>query len=108
MSDIVIVAESGSDIPASEAAELGIELVPMHVSIGDATIDDGSLDPAEMLEQCRQLGVLPRTSGCMPIDFQRVFDRIHEQRPEAKIRLHRLLRGDHLLLRVRPHRRRGP
>ena len=85
MSDIVIVAESGSDIPASEAAELGIELVPMHVSIGDATIDDGSLDPAEMLEQCRQLGVLPRTSGCMPIDFQRVFDRIHEQRPEAKI-----------------------
>ena len=85
MSDIVIVAETGSDIPASEAAELGIELVPMHVSIGDATIDDGSLDPAEMLEQCRQLGVLPRTSGCMPIDFQRVFDRIHEQRPEAKI-----------------------
>ena len=51
MSDIVIVAESGSDIPASEAAELGVELVPMHVSIGDATIDDGSLDPAEMLEQ---------------------------------------------------------
>lgn len=85
MSDIVIVAETGSDIPASEAAELGIELVPMHVSIGDATIDDGSLDPAEMLEQCRQLGVLPRTSGCMPIDFQRVFDRIHEERPEAKI-----------------------
>ena len=85
MANIVIVTETGSDITAAEAAELGVELVPMHVAIGDVTIDDGTLDPAEMLEQCRQLGVLPRTSGCMPIDFQRVFDRIHEQRPEAKI-----------------------
>ena len=85
MSDIVIVAETGSDLPAEEATELGVELVPMHVAVGDATIDDGSLDPAEMLEQCRQLGVLPRTSGCMPVDFQRVFDRIHEERPAAQI-----------------------
>ena len=45
MSNIVIVTESGSDISAAEAAELGVEIVPMHVSIGDVTIDDGSLDP---------------------------------------------------------------
>ena len=49
MSEIIIVAETGSDVPAAEAAELGIELVPMHVSIGDRTIDAGTLDPAEML-----------------------------------------------------------
>ena len=85
MSSIVIVTESGSDITAAEAAELGVELVPMHVSIGDATIDDGTLDPAEMLEQCRQLGVLPRTSGSTPADFSAVFDRIHEARPDAQI-----------------------
>lgn len=85
MSSIVIVTESGSDITAAEAAELGIEIVPMHVAIGDVTIDDGSLDPAEMLEQCRQLGVLPRTSGSTPADFSVVFDRIHEERPEAHI-----------------------
>ena len=69
MSEIIIVAETGSDVSAAEAAELGIELVPMHVSIGDRTIDDGTLDPAEMLEECRQLGVLPKTSGCTPGDF---------------------------------------
>ena len=85
VSNIVIVTETGSDITASEAAELGIELVPMHVSIGDATIDDGTLDSAEMLEECRQLGVLPRTSGSMPADFSAVFDRIHEANPEAHI-----------------------
>ncbi len=85
MSEIIIVAETGSDVSAAEAAELGIELVPMHVSIGDRTIDDGTLDPAEMLEECRQLGVLPKTSGCTPGDFVKVFDRIHAEHPEAQI-----------------------
>ena len=85
MSKIVIVAESGCDIPAEEARRLGIVIVPMHVTMGDATIDDGDLTPAEMLEQCRQMGVHPHTSGCMPGDFGPVFDRIHDEQPEAHI-----------------------
>ena len=85
MSEIAIVAETGSDIPAAQAAKLGIELVPMHVSLGDTAIDDGTMAPAEMLEHCRQLGVLPKTSGCTPGDFATVFDRIHAQRPQARI-----------------------
>ncbi|WP_417228826.1 DegV family protein [Thermophilibacter sp.] len=85
MPKIVITAETGCDIPVAEAAELGVVLVPMHVSLGDKTIDDGELSSAEMLERCRQLGVLPKTSGCMPVDFQRVFDRIHEEDSEAQI-----------------------
>lgn len=85
MSEIVIIAESGSDVPAAEAAELGIEIVPMHVSIGQKTIDDGELPPAEMLEECRQLGVLPRTSGCTPGDFSVVLDRVHAEHPNTQI-----------------------
>lgn len=85
MSEIVIIVESGSDVPAAEAAELGIEIVPMHVSIGQKTIDDGELPPAEMLEECRQLGVLPRTSGCTPGDFSVVLDRVHAEHPNAQI-----------------------
>ena len=85
MSEIVIIAESGSDVPAAEAAELGIEIVPMHVSIGQKTIDDGELPPAEMLEECRQLGVPPRTSGCTPGDFSVVLDRVHAEHPNAQI-----------------------
>ena len=85
MSEIVIIAESGSDVPAAEAAELGIEIVPMHVSIGQKTIDDGELPPAEMLEECRQLGVLPRTSGCTPGEFSVVLDRVHAEHPNAQI-----------------------
>lgn len=85
MSEIILVAESGSDIPAAEAAEQGIYIVPMHVSLGNTTIDDGSMPPAEMLEECRQLGVLPKTSGCTPSDFVTVFDKIHAEHPEAQI-----------------------
>lgn len=85
MSKIVIVAESGCDIPAAEAAEMGVVIVPMHVQVGATTIDDGSLAPAEMLEECRQLGVLPKTSGCTPGDFVPVFDKIHAEDPEAQI-----------------------
>lgn len=85
MSRIVITAETGCDIPAAEAAELGVTLVPMHVTMGERTVDDGTVSPAEMLEQCRQMGVLPKTSGCTPHDFQVAFDRIHEEEPDARI-----------------------
>ena len=33
--NIVIVAESGSDITPEVAEKYGIEIVPMHVSMGD-------------------------------------------------------------------------
>ena len=85
MAHIVITAETGCDVPAAEAAKLGVVLVPMHVTVGSRTIDDGEISPAEMLEQCRQLGVLPKTSGCTPHDFEVAFDRIHDERPDAQI-----------------------
>ena len=85
MADIILMAETGSDIPPAMASRLGIELVPMHVTIGDRTLDDGDIEPAEMLEQCRQLGVLPHTSGSTPQDFAGAFDRLHAARPEAQI-----------------------
>lgn len=85
MARVIITAETGCDLPAAEAAELGVELVPMHVTIGEKTVDDGTISPSEMLEECRQLGVLPRTSGCVPADFQAAFDRIHAAEPDAQI-----------------------
>ena len=42
MSNIILVAETGSDIPRDIAEELGIFLVPMHVTMGETTFDDGT------------------------------------------------------------------
>lgn len=85
MAQIVLTAESGCDLTKAEAQKLGVRIVPMHVTLGERTIDDGTMPPSEMLEQCRQLGVLPRTSGSTPIDFEAVFDDIHNEHPDAQI-----------------------
>ena len=43
---IVLVAETGSDLTPELAREYGVWQVPMHVSMGDRTLDDGTF-PAE-------------------------------------------------------------
>ena len=44
---IILSAETGSDIPKELAEELGIVLIPMHVSMGSETLDDGAFAPEE-------------------------------------------------------------
>lgn len=85
MSNIILVAETGSDIPKSMAAEKNIYLVPMHVSMGGQILDDGSFPPAEVCQYYDKTGILPKTSGSSPGDFSKVFDAIHKQWPEKKI-----------------------
>ena len=43
MSKMILVAESGSDITPEMAQENGIVIVPMHVSFGGKTYDDGDV-----------------------------------------------------------------
>lgn len=85
MQKIIILAETGSDISPERARKYGIRLVPMHVSFGDVTKDDGSFPPEEVCEYYQKTGKVPKTSGCNPEDFMKVFDEIHQEDPEAKI-----------------------
>ena len=82
---IILVAETGSDIPAQLAEELGIHLVSMHVSMGDATLDDGTFPPEDVCAYYDKTGKVPQTSASTPTDFEQVFDDIHQRWPEAKI-----------------------
>ena len=45
MKKIILVAETGSDISPELAERYGIRLVPMHVTFGDVTEDDGTFPP---------------------------------------------------------------
>lgn len=85
MNEYVIVVESGADLAPDLAERYGIVTVPMHVTIGDETVDDGSIDPLEIYSRCHEMGVMPKTSGCSPADFAAVYDRIHAERPNATI-----------------------
>ena len=42
MNNIILLAETGSDIPRETAGKYGIYLVPMHVTFSDHTRDDGT------------------------------------------------------------------
>lgn len=85
MGKYVIVVESGSDVTPELCERYGIVRVPMHVTVGDETVEDGSIDPLEIYSRCNELGVMPKTSGCAPADFSRVYDRIHAEQPDATI-----------------------
>ena len=85
MGKYVIVVESGSDVTPELCERYGIVRVPMHVTIGDETVEDGSIDPLEIYSRCNELGVMPKTSGCSPADFAHVYDRIHAEQPDATI-----------------------
>ena len=85
MPTYVIVAESGADIPPHLAQRYNISIVPMHVSLGNETFEDGAISVEEALTFYDKTKQLPTTSGCTPADFAKVFDRIHQENPEALI-----------------------
>lgn len=85
MDHIIILAETGSDITREAAEEYGIRLVPMHVSFGEETKDDGTFPTEEIYEYYERTGRLPKTSGCVPEDFTKVFEEIRGAYPDSKI-----------------------
>ena len=85
MNHIVLVAETGSDITSNVAKELGVYLVPMHVSLGDITKDDGAFPVEEICSYYERTRQLPKTSGSTPEDFAKIFDEIHKKYPQKHI-----------------------
>ena len=79
------MAESGSDITPELAKENGIVIVPMHVSFGGETRDDGAFPTTEMFDFYKKHHELPRTSGCTPHDFEATFERLDREYPGAPI-----------------------
>lgn len=84
MKKIILVAESGSDITKEMAAQYDIHIVPMHVTFGDETTDDGSFPVEKIVNYYKETGKLPKTSGSNPGDFE-IFNTLHEKYPEAHI-----------------------
>jgi len=85
MSNIILVAETGSDVPKNIAKEMGIFLVPMHVTMGDDTFDDGTFPVEKICEYYESTNKVPKTSGSSPQDFIKVFDEIHRLYPDKQI-----------------------
>ena len=82
---IWITAETGSDITAELVREYGIILIPMHVSLGSETLDDGTFPPEDVCAYYDKTGKCPTTSGSTPYDFESVYDRLFAENPGIQI-----------------------
>lgn len=82
---IILAAETGSDITPELAGKLGVYLVPMHVSMGNQTLDDGTFPPEEVCAYYDRTGNVPTTSGSTPYDFEVVYETIFAQDPDARV-----------------------
>ena len=85
MSSIILLAETGSDITPELAALHNVRLVPMHVSMGDTTLDDGTFPAEDIHAYYERTGKTPTTSGSTPYDFEKVFEEIFSENPNAQV-----------------------
>ena len=85
MHKIILAAETGSDITPALAAKFGIRLVPMHVSMGSETLDDGAFPAEDVCAYYDRTGKAPTTSGSTPYDFETAYEEIFRQDPEARV-----------------------
>src|SRR5579859_5375272 len=77
MANIKIVTDSAADIPLSVAHELGIEIVPMHIHIGEQTYRAGLDITTDQFYQWLQDG-RPNvtTSAPPPVVFEQLYRRL--------------------------------
>ncbi len=84
-SKFILLAETGSDLPKDLAERYGVYIVPMHVSLGDETLDDGAFPVEEICNYYDRTRQLPKTSGSSPEDFNKIYDEIHAHWPDRHI-----------------------
>ena len=85
MTKFIITTESGSDISPELIERYNIHVIPMHVTMGSETFDDGSFDVEDVYHFYDQTGTLPKTAGTTPQDNSVVFEQIFANFPEAHI-----------------------
>lgn len=81
MKKIILVTESGADMPLDLAKLHNIQVVPMHVIMGDKSYADGSMAVTEVYDYYQRTKKVPSTSATNPDEYQGAFKRITEENP---------------------------
>lgn len=85
MNHYIITTESGSDLPKEYVERFNVKIIPMHVTMGNETLADGSFEVKKAFDFYDETGTLPKTSGTTPDDNLKIFSKIREEHPEAHI-----------------------
>lgn len=81
MKKIIILTESGADLPLDLAKLHHIQVVPMHVIMGNNQYPDGSIPVTEVYDYYERTKKIPSTSATNPNEYQDVFKKITEENP---------------------------
>lgn len=85
MEKIIIVAESGSDIPKEYVDRYHLCILPMYVNFAEESLEDGSFPVEKIFRYYKETHRLPSTSAVSPETYEKAFLRIHEDNPDAVI-----------------------
>ncbi|WP_080146944.1 DegV family protein [Marinilactibacillus piezotolerans] len=85
MKKYIITTESGSDLSKEIIDRYNIQVIPMHVTMGDQTLPDGSFDVQKAFDYFETTGNLPKTSGSSPQDNTEGFKQVFAEHPDATI-----------------------
>ncbi len=76
-STVRLVTDSACDLPQSVVDQLGIEVVPLTIRIGnDEYVDRRDLTPAEFWARCATLAQLPETAAPAPGQFEAAYRKL--------------------------------
>ena len=81
MRKLFIVTESGADLPKEYVDRYQIEVLPMHIMVGDKQYLDGQLDIQRIYDYFKETKKVPSTSATNPDQYQEAFERITAKNP---------------------------
>lgn len=85
MKKIILLTESGTDLPVNLAKLHNIHVIPMHVIIGKDNYPDGSIPVTEVYDYYRRTKKIPSTSATNPNEYKCLFEKITEENPDCII-----------------------
>jgi DegV family protein with EDD domain len=85
MREILFTTESGSDVPLELQKKYGIIVLPMHVTMGNRTFDDGSVPISELYDYFDKTGDTPKSSADNVQDYIDFFTRLRKDHPDSVI-----------------------
>lgn len=83
---VCVVTDSAADLTDTEAAALGVRVVPLSIRFGtEEFVDRQDLTPAEFYARCAASPVLPETAAPSPGAFQAAFQSAFDEGADAVV-----------------------
>jgi DegV family protein with EDD domain len=85
MKKIIILTESGADLPKDLIKLHDIQVVPMHVIMGNKSYADGSMPVEDVYDYYKRTKKIPSTSATNPDEYENAYKRIIAENPDCII-----------------------